>query len=329
MESSAVFRYLSLAVVTVATITAPAAPAQPYPSRPIELVSHNSPGGGTDIIARVVAEILVKEKLVSVPVNVINKPGGGGTIAYTYLKSKHGDPHTIMSVGSMAMLSQVVRPELDLGFEHYTPLAFLAQDPQALMVVGDSPFRSLKDLLDTAKREPNTLVASVASAGGTARMLVWMMEKEAGGRYKVVKNKGGGDAIMQVLGGHTHFSTENIAEGRASVEAKKLRVLAVTSLKRQPLVPESPTFKELGLDIHMGTERGFAMPAGVPKETVAHMQALLRKVYDSPAWKQHAERSLYENIWMGSAEYGKHLVARAAQVREFQTAIGLLKPPAQ
>jgi putative tricarboxylic transport membrane protein len=325
MKSAAIRRFFSVATAAVLAVATFAAAAQSFPSRPIELVSHNSPGGGTDIIARVVAEILVKEKLVNVPVNVVNKPGGGGAIAYAYIKSKRGDPHVIMSVGSMAMLTQVVRPELDLGFEHYAPLAFVAQDPQALMVVGDSPFRTLKDLIDTAKREPNTLVGSVASAGGTARMLIWMMEKETGGRYKVVTNKGGGDAIMQVLGGHTHFSTENIAEGRSSVEAKKLKVLAVTSLKRQPLVPDSPTFKELGFNIHMGTERGFAMPAGVPKEAAAHMEALLRKVYDSPAWKQHAERSLYENIWMGGSEYGKHLVARAAQVKEFQQAIGLLK----
>jgi putative tricarboxylic transport membrane protein len=326
MESAAIRRYLWLAAAAVVAFTAPAAPAQTFPSKPIELVSHNSPGGGTDVIARVVAEILVKEKLVNVPVNVINKPGGGGAIAYGYIKSKRGDPHTIMSVGSMAMLTQVMRPELELGFENYTPLAFVAQDPQALMVLGDSPFKTLKDLIDTAKREPNTLVASVASAGGTARMLVWMMEKETGGRYKVVTNKGGADAIMQVMGGHTHFSTENIAEGRAAVEAKKLRVLAVSSLKRQPLVPEAPTFKELGINIHLGTERGFAMPAGVPQEAAAHMEAVLRKLYSSAAWKAHAERSLYENIWLGSADYAKRLADRAVEVREFQQAIGLLKP---
>jgi putative tricarboxylic transport membrane protein len=316
---------LLLAAAAVAAILSPAASPQAFPSRPIELVSHNSPGGGTDVIARVVAEILAKEKLVTVPINVVNKPGGGGAIAYAYIKSKRGDPHTIMSVGSMAMLTQVVRPELDLGFEHYTPLAFVAQDPQALMVLADSSFRTLKDFLDTARREPNTLVASIASPGGTARMLVWMMEKETGSRFKVVTNKGGADAIMQVLGGHTHFSTENIAEGRALVESKKLRVLAVTSHKRQPLVPDAPTFKELGFNITIGTERGFAMPAGVPKEAFAHMEAVLRKLYDSPAWKQHAERNLYENIWMSGAEYGKHLAARAAEVREFQQAIGILK----
>ena len=306
-------------------VASPAASAQAFPSKPIELVSHNSPGGGTDVIARVAAEILVKEKLVNQPVNVVNKPGGSGAIAYTYIKSKRGDPHTIMSVGSLALLAQVVRPELDLGFEHYTPLAFLAQDPQAVMVVADSPWKTMKDFIEAAKREPGSLVASVASPTGTARMLVWMLEKETGARFKVVTNKGGGDAIMQVMGGHTQFSTENIAEGQALVEGKKLRVLAVSGLKRLPVVPDAPTLKELGLNITLGTGRGFAMPAGVPKEAAAHMEGVLRKLYDSPAWKAHAERSLYENIWMGSAEYAKHLADRAVQVREFQQAIGLLK----
>ncbi len=326
MESAAVRRYLFLAAVAVAAFAAPPASAQAFPSKPIELVSHNSPGGGTDVIARVVAEILVKEKLVNQPVTVLNKPGGAGAIAYTYIKSKRGDPHTIMSVGTLAMLAQVVRPELDLGFENYTPLAFLAQDPQAVMVLADSPFKTMKDLVDAARREPNTLVASVATATGTARMLVWLLERETGAKVKVVTNKGGGDAIMQVMGGHTHFSTENIAEGYGAVESKKLRVLAVSSLKRQPVVPDAPTLKELGINIHLGTGRGFAMPAGVPKEAAAQMEAILQKLYNSAAWKAHAERSLYENIWLGSADYAKHLAERAVQVREFQQAIGLVKP---
>jgi putative tricarboxylic transport membrane protein len=326
MKITALRSYLFLAAATVAAVGAPAAPAQTYPSRPIELASHNSPGGGTDIIARLVAEILVREKLVNVPVNVINKPGGGGAIAYTYLKSKRGDPHTIMSVGTMAMLSQVVRPELGLGFENYTPLAFLAQDPQGVMVLAESPFKTFQDLIDAAKREPNTLVASVASAGGTARMLVWMIERETGAKVKVVTNKGGGDAIMQVMGGHTHFSTENIAEGYSAVEGKKLRVLAVSGHKRLPMVPDTPTLKELGLDIAVGTGRGFAMAADVPKETVEHMEGVLKAVYNSAQWKAHAERSMYENIWLGSADYAKHLRDRLVEVREFQRAIGLLRP---
>ena len=326
MDTARIRRRLILGAV-VAALAVPAALAQTFPSRPIELVVHTSPGGGTDIIARVVAEILTREKLVTQPVNVINRPGGAGAIAYTYFKGRRGDPHTIMTVASMTLLVQSTRPDMAMGLDHYTPLAFLAQDPQAVMVSGDSPYRTFKDLVDAGKREPNTLVASVASPGGTARMLLWLIERETGARYKVVSFKSGADAILPVMGGHTQFTTENVSEGHGAVEAKKLRVLAVSSTQRLPAVPDAPTLRELGYDIHVGTGRGFAMPADVPAEAAARMEAILERVYHSAAWKEHAQRSMYENIWMGSAEYARHLAQRRGLVLEFLQAVGIAPKP--
>jgi tripartite-type tricarboxylate transporter receptor subunit TctC len=126
------------------------------------------------------------------------------------------------------------------------------------------------------------------------------------------------------MGGHTQFSTENISEGFSAVQGKKLRVLAVSSLARLPIVPDAPTLKELGMDIHMGTGRGFVLPGGVPREAVARIEGVLERVYKSPEWKEHAEKNMYENIWMGSTEYGKHLTFRLAQQREFLTAVGII-----
>ncbi len=328
-------RRLIVGSVAAAAIAVPAAFAQipstgsgqAYPSKPLELVVHTAPGGGTDIFARVVAEILTREKLVNQPVNVLNRPGGGGAIAYTYIKSKRGEPHTIMTVATMALLSQTMRPELGMGLENYTPLAFLAQDPQAVMVSVDSPYKTFRDLIDAARREPNSLVASITSPGGTGRLLVWLMERDTATRYRVVSFKSGGDAILQVMGGHTHFTTENIGEGYAAVESKKLRVLAVSSAQRLPIVPDAPTLRELGYDIHVGTGRGFVMPAGVPKEAAAQMEAVLERVYTSAAWKAHAERNMYENIWMGSADYARHLAERRVLVQEFLQSIGIAPKP--
>ena len=327
MKPKPAYRSLIRGVAAAAALAASGSFAQSFPSRPIELVVHTSPGGGTDVIARVVADVLTREKLVGQPVNVINRPGGAGAIAYTYFKSKRGDPHTIMTVASMTLLIQTTRPDMGMGLEHFTPLAFLAQDPQAVMVAAESPFRSFADLVDAGKREPNTLAASVSSPGGTARMLLWLVERETGARYKMVSFKSGADAILQVMGGHTHVTTENISEGHSAVTAKKLRVLAVSSAQRLPIVPDAPTLKELGYDIHIGTGRGFAMPADVPKDAAARMEANLERVYHSAAWKEHAERSMYENIWMGSAEYAAHLAQRRALVLEFLQSIGIAPKP--
>ena len=297
--------------------------AQTFPSRPLELVVHTSPGGGTDLIARTVADMLTREKIVNQPINVSNKPGGGGAIAYTYIKSKRGDPHVVMAVASMAMLSQTVRPELNLGLENYTPIAFLAQDPQAVLVSVASPYKDLKEFIAASRKDPNGLVGSITSPGGTGRMLVWMLEREAGARLKTASFKSGSDAILQVVGGHTQFSTENLSEGYGLVEAKKLRVLAVTSKTRLPLVPDTPTLLELGYNIHVGTERGFAMPADVPASAAAQMESMLERVYKSAAWKEFAEKNMFENIWMGRAEYAKHLAERRVLVGEFLQAVGI------
>jgi putative tricarboxylic transport membrane protein len=313
------YAFLLLASISCAAF------AQAFPSKPLEFVVHTSAGGGTDIFGRVVAEIIAREKLLNQPINVINRAGGGGAIAYTYTKSKRGDPHTVAVVASLAMITQTLRPELDLGMEHYTPIAFLASDPQAVMVPADSPYKTLKDLIEAGRKNPDSIVASVTSPGGSGRLLVWLLEKETGAKFKSVSFKSGGDAIIQVMGGHTQFTTENISEGYGAVEGKKLRVLAVTSLTRLSIVPDAPTLKEAGINLHVGTGRGFAMPAGVPKEAAATMEATLARVYKSAQWKEHADKNFYENIWMGSAEYAKHLAERRAQHGEFLKAVGIMK----
>lgn len=327
MDTAIVRRCLILPLAAVAALTASIAFAQSFPSKPIELVVHTSPGGGTDLFARFVADLLTREKLVNQPVNVLNRSGGGGAIAYTYIKSKRGEPHTIMTVATLAMLTNSLRPELGLGLENYTPLAMVAQDPQAVMVPADSPHKSFKEFVEAARREPNSLVASVTSPGGSGRVLVWLIERETKARFRAVSFKSGGDAILQVMGGHTHFTTENVSEGYAAVEGKKLRVLAVSSAQRLPIVPDAPTLRELGYDIHIGTGRGFAMPAGVPKEAAAHMEAVLERVYKSPAWKEFSEKNMFENLWLGSADYAKHLAQRRVVHQEFLQSVGIIQKP--
>ncbi len=329
MVTSALF--VALAALVAPAVAQPQAPStgasQGFPSRPMEIVVHTSAGGGTDILARVVSDILTRNKWITQPITVSNRTGGGGAIAYTYIKNKRGDPHAVMAVASLTLLTVGLRPDLQLGPEHYTPIAFLAQDPQAVMVSVDAPYKTFKEFIEAAKRDPGALTASITSPGGSGQLLVWLIERETGAKFKTVSFKGGSEAIMQVMGGHTHFTTENISEAVSAVEAKKLRVLAVSSGQRLSVVPDVPTLKELGYNIHMGTGRGFAMAAGVPKEAAAHFEAQLEKVYNSPAWKEHTAKHLWENMWMGSTEYAKHLAYRRTQQLAFMQSIGLAPKP--
>ena len=324
-ESRSFSRQIMIAFGAAAIACSAAAWAQSYPSKPVDFIVHVNPGGGTDVFARLVTEIMTRDKLVTQPLVVQNRPGGAGVVAFTYIKSKRGDPHTVLTMATGSFLTAASRPDLDLGLEHYTPLAFFARDPQGIIVNADSKYRTFKELLDDAKTRPGEIVCAVTSATGTGRQTLWKLEKETGSRFKFVTFKAGSEAILSVLGGHVPFTTENVSEAWAHIEAKKMRVLAVTTEQRMPALPDVPTLTELGYKVQIGTGRGFVMPAGVPKEAAAAMEALLEKVHKSARWQEYAVNNLYENRWMGSAEFTRYLVAQRAAQKEFVESLGLGK----
>jgi putative tricarboxylic transport membrane protein len=327
LESRSIRNRLIAALGAAAVVYAAAAPAQSYPSRTVEFIVHTNPGGGTDVFARVVTEIMTRDKLVSQPLIVQSRTGGAGVVAFNYVKSKRGDPHTVLTIATGTFLTATARTDLDLGPEHFTPIAFFARDPQGIIVNIDSKYRTFKDLMDDAKGAPDSIVCAVTSATGTARMTLWRMERETGAKFKFVTFKAGSEAVLSVLGGHVPFTTENVSEAWAHIEAKKMRVLAVTTEQRMPALPDVPTLTELGYKVQIGTGRGFGMPAGVPKEAAAAMEALLEKVHKSARWREYAVNNLYEDRWMGSAEFTEYLAQQRVAQREFIDGIGLSKKP--
>lgn len=302
-----------------------AAFAQGFPNKPIELVVHTSAGSGGDLVSRTVAEIIRANKWLPQQLQVNNRTGGGGVIGWSYFKTKRGDPYVMMSVTG-TLLVMAYRPDVNIGLDQYTPLALFAIDPQTIMVPANSPYKTFRDLMDAARTKPDAVVAATTSNTGTGRLVVHLMEKQLGGqRIKFVTFKGGGEAVTSVAGGHTTFTTENLGEGIGFVEGKQLRVLAIASDKRLPQAPDVPTLQELGYPITAGTIRGFTYTAGVPKEAVTIMSDALKKAHDSPAWKEFAKRSLFQDVYLGPAEFSKFLVTRMEEYREFYDAIGLGK----
>lgn len=281
--------------------------AQSFPTKPVEFIVHTTPGGGTDVFARAVAEVINREKLLTQSVIVSNRTGGSGTVAFTYVKGKRGDPHVVLTVATGTLLTAASRSDVDLGLDTYTPLAFFALDPQVIAVSAESKIATFKDLVDVGKRQPNTLVAGVASAGGSGRQVLYLIERATGGKYKFVAFKSGAEAAMAVLGNHVGFTTENLSEMYPQVAAKKMRVLAVTGEKRLPTVPDAPTLKELGYPVVFGTGRGFAMPAGVPKEAAAAMEAVLKRAHDTATWKEFSARNMYEDSFLTGAQFAQFL----------------------
>lgn len=323
-----ILRVLPFVASTLALLPAfapQAAQAQAFPSRPIEMVIHSNPGAGQDVFGRLFVDIVAREKLLPQPFTVVNRPGGSGAIASTFMKSKKGDPHFVLSLSSTIVLALANRPGGELPLDIYTPVALFGFDLQSITVPVDSRFKSFKDLIEAAKQSPDSIVNGIASATGTARFLQYQIEKTTGAKFKYVSFKSGSDAMAAVMGKHVDLTMENVSEVLSGVEAKKLRILAVPADKRLASLPDVPTLKELGYNIHVGGGRGLAMPAGVPKETLAVMEAAAERAHKSAQWRDYATRNMYENTYMSSAQLSQYLARQMPTVAEFMEFIGAKK----
>ncbi len=299
---------------------------QTFPGRPIEMVIHSNPGAGQDVFGRLFVDIVTREKLLPQPFTVVNRPGGSGAVASIFMKSKKGDPHFVLSLSSTIVLALANRPGSELPLDIYTPVALFGFDLQSITVPADSKFRNFKELVEAARQSPDSIVNGIASATGTARFLQYQVEKLTGAKFKYVSFKSGSDAMAAVMGKHVDLTMENVSEVLSGVEAKKLRILAVPATQRLAHLPDVPTLKELGFDIHVGGGRGLAMPAGVPKETLAVMEAAAERAHKSAQWRDYATKNMYENTYMGSAQLTQYLARQMPAVGEFMAFIGAKKP---
>ena len=299
------------------------ASAQVYPAKPIELVVPGAPGAGSDIFARLVADIIRKEKLVSQPIVINNKAGGGGAIAAVYAAQKRGDPYTVVSFPTGMMLTAQLRSGLDVGLEKFQPLALLGFDINCLMVNAESPFKSARELMNEAKAHPKTINVSIGSVGSTSHMFVWTVERLTGARFNVVIMKSGTEAVTAVLGNHVHWSSGQLTDAMPHVAAGKMRILAVAAHQRLPSLAQVPTMKEQGLDMHVAAGRSFAAPAGIPVAAATFLENVFEAVYKSPEWQDYMARNLMEPTFMKGADYGRYLAARQPEFARFIAELGL------
>lgn len=308
-------------IVSIGTCTSLAL-AQAYPAKPIELVVHTGPGGGADIFARQIAEIERREKLLPHPFVVANRTGGGA-IAMTYAAGKRGDPYVVLTTAVSLMLAVPIRSGLDVGTDKFHPLVLMGYDLNGISVRADSPYKTFKDLIEAARANPKSINVALGSVGGASHYLPFMIEKLAGVRLNLVSMKSGAEAITGVLGGHLHVTSEQLSEMVSYIESGQMRVLAVAASKRQPTLPNVPTLKEFGFDLHVGAGRGFYAPAAIPPAAAAVLETAFEQAYKSAAWQDYMQRNFYEPLFMTHAAVMKHLQEQQPRIAQYIQEIGL------
>ena len=310
-----------LVLALSASLSAPSF-AQPYPSRPIEIVSATGVGGGSDMVVRVVADVITREKLLPQPVVVVNKPGGGGAVGQQYVASRRGDPYVFLQT-STNLVSVPIRTGLDLGVDKFQPLGAIGFDTNSIAVAKNSPFRTLKDLVAAARDKPKTISVGTTSPGGGAHSMMHKLEKLSGARFNIVSFKSGAESVTAVMGGHIHATAENLGEVLGQVELRKLRLLGIPSAKRIAGLPDVPTLKEQGFDVEAGALRSFVAPAGIPRDAAKMLEDTLAKVHRSAAWRDYMARNMYEDVYMNADEFAKWLAAQQTEMLQFLTDVGL------
>jgi len=254
-----------------------------YPEKPVRLIVPFPPGGGTDLLGRVVGDKLTST--LGWKVVVENKAGAGGTVGLDAAAKAKPDGYTLV-VAQTSNMS--IAPSIMSGLpydpvKNFAPVRLIASVPLAIVVGVNSPIKSMADLVAAAKANPGKLLFASPGNATVAHLTGEYFQKVAGIKYTHVPYKGTAQALPDVISGRASFYIASIESATAPVKSGQLRAIAVTSLKRAPLWPDVPTVAESGFSgFEAITWFGIAVPAGTPAEIVARLDAEVAKVLDAP-----------------------------------------------
>jgi tripartite-type tricarboxylate transporter receptor subunit TctC len=255
-----------------------------YPDKPISIVVTYSPGGATDYQARVATMEASDEKYFGQPCVIINKPGAGGKVGWNwFVDSAPKDGYTMVTYNIPHFIAQSLVFETHYGYDAFEPLANWGADPAVLIVPQDSPFNSIKDLVDYAKQNPGKVTVSGAGLYVGHHIALLQFMKAAGIQMTYIPEQGGTDAITSVISGKIQAGFNNLSD--AYRNKQRIKILGICDVQRdKDFLPEVPTFKEAGfpeVDDTSVNLRGLAFPKGVDPALIDKVAATLAKMFES------------------------------------------------
>ena len=323
----------ALALVLVA-LTVAAMPASAWePTKTVEFIVPAGTGGGADQMARVIQGIIAKNNLMKQSMVVVNKGGGAGAEGFLDVKAAKGDPHKIIITLSN-LFTTPLATGVPFNWRDLTPVQMMALDQFVLWVNADSPYKTPKDLIDAAKKAGAAKLKMAGTGSKQEDQIITVaIEKQAGIKFIYVPFKGGGDVAVQLVGKHVDSTVNNPIEAVAQWRGGKLRALCVFDTKRMPYkskVTETmswsdiPTCKASGLDIDYLMLRGIFMAGGVTPEQVQYYIDLLKKVRDTPEWKDFMEKGAFNQTALNGQAYADWVAKEEARHLALMKAAGFI-----
>lgn len=298
---------------------ASAALAQTFPDKPINLMVAFPPGGSTDIGARIAAGIA--EKMIGQPIVVVNKGGAGGQVGWTELSRAKPDGYNIGFINLPATNTVYLDKDRQAIFDQnsFTPIINQVLDPGVIWVRADSPFKTLQDIIDAAKKAPGTIKAATTGILSDDHLAIMMLEEAAPGvSFRVVHLDGGAPMLKETLAGNIDVSFDNVGSIVKQVQSGQVRAIAVMDPQRSKFLPDVPTTKEAGFpSIVMNSTRGIAGPKNMDPKALAKLTEVFKKAMEDPEHVKKLEDVGLAIKVMTGAEYQKYFDDMHATAKKY------------
>jgi putative tricarboxylic transport membrane protein len=326
-----IFIAAALAGAALAALPLSASPQSWKPQQPVEVIIGSAAGSSPDTMARAISRIWQEKRLLEVPSNVVNRVGGGNTVAWNFLNTKQGDGHFLM-VSNINLSAGHLTGTTPWSFRDFTSLGILFHEYIALAVTVDSPVKDGREVLARLKADPGSLSLGVSSvAGGANHIGAGLAFKVAGVDVKKVRTvifDSAGKTMTALLGGHIDLAGTSITAALRQVKNGKVRVLGVTAPKRLGgQMAQFPTWREQGADAEFSNYRGFIGAPGMSAAQVAYWEGVLKRLDADESWHAYIDQNELGRDLMDGRQALQYLTELDGKLRGILGDLGLLKQP--
>jgi tripartite-type tricarboxylate transporter receptor subunit TctC len=301
-----------LGTLLAAPLASPALATPWRPDRPVELVVGFAPGGGTDIVARLFARHL--ETRLGQPITVVNRPGASSEVALTYVARSRPEGHVLGLTNMPSFVTVPVERRAQYNLDSFGFIGNIMTDPTGLMVRADGPFRDVRDLINQALAAPERITISTSGIGTDDHLLLAMISAQTGARFTIVHYNGAPIQRTALLGGQVQANTCSIGEW--APDPRGMHFMAHGGAERSRFAPETPTFRSLGLDIEMYSERGLVVPRATPDHILGRLRDAVQEAAADPATVESFARQFIAPVLEPDAAWEARMRAAQAQYAE-------------
>ncbi|QIL73811.1 tripartite tricarboxylate transporter substrate binding protein (plasmid) [Diaphorobacter sp. HDW4B] len=307
-----------LLLAAAGTVAAPfgLANAADYPNKPIKLIVPFPPGGSVDTVARTLAPQLQQQ--LNQPVVIENRPGANSVLGAQSVKRAAPDGYTILLNASLQVVNPLIMTATTYDQDKdFAPITYVGALPQLVLVSASSPYNSLKDMLDDARKRPGEVQWATAAYGAAGHLAAELLASKAQVKMPIVPYKGGGPALNDLIGGHVQAMIEPMASAYPQVKGGRLKALAVTTAKRLPDLPDLPTVAESGFSgFDMPSWYGFWAPTGTPSAAVARINAEVRTAMQAPAVVSKFSSMFFQPVASSLTEFSTFIQRETSMYKE-------------